>query len=342
MRKALSKEEVRNMITRQGKAHGVPVMMAKWWGNGLDEQYGDALKQIEETYPDDVLMLWYRQPGFAESHTENPEYRFGYRDYSHAEFSGLGQHTVLLPEWDELDQFLAHMPNPNEPGNFDEVTRLAAENPDRYKVGAFWFFLHERFWMIRGMENLMLDYYDEMDGLKILGQAMVEFYKVIIDRFAAIGCDAIFTSDDLGHQMGPMMSPAVFRELYFPLYREVIDHVHARGMQFILHTCGDNTMLMDQLIEAGVDVIHPVQKGCMDMAATAEKFGESMSFLAGMDVQHILIDGTVEDVREEIRRMRDIFLRKDGGLLFAMGNGIQPGTPLENIIAALDEMYAEV
>ena len=66
----------------------------------------------------------------------------------------------------------------------------------------------------------MLDYYDAMDELKIVGRRILEFDKVIIDRFAALGFDGIFTSDDLGHQTGPMMSPAVFRELYLPLYEE--------------------------------------------------------------------------------------------------------------------------
>lgn len=342
MRKALSIEEVAAAVERRGSnLSGVPVMMAKWWGDGLREVYGNRLDEIEAMYPDDICMLWYNQPGFAKSRTANPEYRFGYRnDYDEVEKHSIGQHTVLLPDWRELDEFLSHFPNPNEPDNFREVTRIAMDKRDRYKIGGFWFFLHERFWMIRGMENLMLDYYDEMDGLKAIGKAVVEYYKVIIDRYADIGCNAIFSSDDLGHQTGPMMSPAIFHELYYPLYKEVADYIHNRGMRFFIHSCGDNTLLMDDLINAGVDVLHPVQKGCMDMAETAARYGDRMSFCAGMDVQHIIVNGTPVEVREEIARMRGIFNKPSGGLLFAMGNGIMPGTPIENIIAALDEMYA--
>lgn len=343
MRKALTREQVRAVVERRGGAPGVPVMMAKWWGEGLREVYGSRLDEIDAAYPDDVCMLWYEQPGFAVSPNGNPEYRIGYRDdYAQSETHSIGRHVVLLPAWNELGRFLAHMPDPNEPGNFDEVARVAAAHPERYKIGAFWHFLHERFWMIRGMENLMMDYYDEMEGLKTLGRALVTFYKDIIDRYAAFGCDAIFSSDDLGHQTGPMMSPAVFHELYLPLYREIADHIHARGMHFFLHSCGDNTLLMDDIIASGVDVLHPIQKGCMDMEATSRRFGGKISICAGMDVQHILVNGTPGEVRAEVARMRRIFNRPDGGLLFAMGNGIMPGTPLENITAALDEMYAEV
>ena len=184
-----------------------------------------------------------------------------------------------------------------------------------------------------------MDYYDNMDGLKKLGRALLEFYKPIIDRFAEAGCDAIFTSDDLGHQTGPMMSPAVFHELYFPLYKEFASYIHKKGMKLFLHSCGDNTLLMPDLIEAGVDVLHPIQKGCMDMSEIAKTYGSQISFLAGMDMQNILLRGTPEDVREEVRFMKRTFNTGHGGLLLAMGNGIIGNTPLENIKAALDEMY---
>lgn len=338
MRKALTRDQVRRAIRREG-CEGIPVFMGKWWGDGLQAAYGDALIELENAYPEDFCAGWYREPGYDRSSNENPEYRFGFLDYSAAERHSIGQAAVLLPEWSMLDEFLAHFPDPNEPGNFDPVFAAAERADGRYKLGCWWRLFHERFWSIRGMENLMMDYYDNLEGLKLLGRRLVEFYKVIISRFADAGYDGIFTSDDLGHQSGPMMSPAVFEELYLPLYREVIGFAHERGLDFFLHSCGDNTRLMEFLIDAGLDVFHPVQKGCMDMQAAAGQFGGRISFLAGVDVQHLLVEATPEQVREEISGMKRIFHTPQGGLLLAMGNGIMPGTPLENIRAALDEMY---
>jgi len=117
---------------------------------------------------------------------------------------------------------LADFPNPNEAGNFDVIEKRMNEAGDRYKLGCWWKLFHERFWQIRGMENLMLDYYDEMDKLKMLGKRFLEYYKVIIDKFAALGFNGIFSSDDLGHQQGPMMSPKIFKDLYFPLYKSIL------------------------------------------------------------------------------------------------------------------------
>jgi len=177
-----------------------------------------------------------------------------------------------------------------------------------------------------------------MDELKILGQKVLEFSKVIVDKYKALGFDGIFTSDDLGHQTGPMMSPAIFKELYFPLYKDFISYVHSQGMHVFLHSCGDNTKLMEYLIEAGLDVFHPVQSGCMDELETAKNYGDRISFLAGVDVQHLLPEGTTEEVQNGVRNLIDTFYNPSGGLLLAMGNGIMPGVPLENIEAALQEM----
>ncbi len=341
IRRRLTREEVINAIERRG-CPGVPAYMHKFWGVGLEEKYGQALRELSDRYPDDICDVFYMEPGYAVSPNSNPEYRFGFKDYSEdAERHSIGETVVLLDDWDNLDEFLAHFPDPWEPGNFDPVMEAVKKADGRYKLGCFWRLFHERFWFIRGMENLMYDYYDAMDELKLLGKRLVEFYKVIIDRFADAGFDGIFTSDDLGTQHSSMMSPAIFEELYLPLYKEVIEYTHKKGMHFWLHSCGNNTPLMEMLIEAGVDVFHPVQKGCMDAKETMDCFGDRITFLAGIDVQHLIPRGTPQEIRDEIRRMKKTFNPEGKGMLIGMGNGVLTDTPLENIEAALDAIFEE-
>lgn len=338
VREQLTREEVIKAIERKGGGR-IPLVLHKWWGNGLKDKIGDDLNDMASNYPDDIFTAWYREPGGAKSPNGNKSYRLGYKeDYSASERHSIGKSVVLLPDWSELDMFLEDFPNPNEPGNFDEVEKKLAFANGRYKLGCWWRLFHERFWSIRGMENLMMDYYDNMDNLKIIGNRILEFYKVIVDKYKALGFDGIFTSDDLGHQTGPMMSPAIFEELYFPLYKEFISYVHSKGMHVMLHSCGDNTKLMEYLIDAGLDVFHPVQKGCMDAVETAKKFGDRISFLAGVDVQHLLPEGSIQDVRKGVSTLIDTFYKPEGGLLLAMGNGILPDTPIENIEEALKVM----
>ncbi|MCI5648003.1 MAG: uroporphyrinogen decarboxylase family protein [Fusicatenibacter sp.] len=338
MREAYSKQQVIDVIEGRDTSR-VPLLFHKWWGEGLEEKYGEDLKRISCDIPEDVMVCFYDEPGEDVSYNSNPEYRWGYKDYTNAEKHSIGETKVLLDDWEELDQLLENFPDPNEPGVFDRAEAAAKEAGDNvYKLGCWWRLLHERFWSIRGMENLMYDYYDAMDELKILGRHLIDYYKVIVDRFCALGYDGILTSDDLGHQTGPMMSPEVFHELYFPFYKEFISYVHSKGMHVFLHSCGDNTLLMEDLCEAGLDVFHPIQKGCMDMEKTVKDYGQRMAFLAGFDVQHMIVEGTPEQVRKEVRDMKAIFRKHDGRLLMAAGNGILTDTPLENIRAMLEEM----
>ena len=134
-----------------------------------------------------------------------------------------------------------------------------------------------------------------------------------------------------------MMKPDHFRELLKPYYRRVGDACRDARMHFWLHSCGNNTEVLDDLIEIGLSVFHPVQKHTMDEAAVARRFGDRLTFLVGFDVQHILQECPPDEVRGEVRHLIDTFDRPGGGMCLAAGNGIVSGTPFENIEAYLDE-----
>ena len=333
IREALSREDVIRVIERKGCGK-VPICHYKWWGNGLEEALGQPLRDMAEEYPDDIHFIWYDAPGYEQSWVPGrPEYRFGYKDYSVTESHSIGNTKIMLDTWDELDAFLAHVPD-LEALYFDRARIQAQSANGRYMMGAFWGLFHDQLWLIRGMENLMMDYYDNPEGLKTLCRCFLEMYKKMVDYYAEIGCDGIFSSDDLGHQSGSMMSPEIFLEIFFPFYREFCEYVHSKGMHVFLHSCGDNSKLMKFLVEAGVDVFHPVQAGCMDYDKTAQEFGNQISFLAGFDVQKLIVNGTPDEVTKGVKDMLDSFWKPEGGLLAAAGNGIMPGTPLANITAA--------
>ena len=329
--KNLDRQTVIDVIERKNRSVH-PLVFHKWWGEGLFEKYGESLNEIANKYPDDIFKAGHLHPGFDKSTNDNPEYRWGFKaDYSKSEKHSIGETIVLLDDWNDLELFLESIPSPYEKGIFDRVKKALPQANGRYKLGYWWNLFHERFWTIRGMENLMMDYYDNMEGLKTIGKHLVEYYKGIIDQYADLGFDGIFASDDLGHQTGPMMSPGVFRELYFPLYRDFCTYAHQKGLHVFLHSCGDNTLLLDDLVEAGLDVIHPIQAGCMDYRQVAEKYRDKITFLLGIDVQNLLPYGSLEEVENGIKNMINIFEEKNASFLIASGNGIMPDTPLENI-----------
>jgi uroporphyrinogen decarboxylase len=149
--------------------------------------------------------------------------------------------------------------------------------------------------------------------------------------------DGFWTSDDLGHQRQLFMHPNTFRKFLKPYYQKIGGFLGENGVHWWLHSCGNNTAVLGDLIDSGLTIFHPVQKGTMDERAVAQEFGSRLSFLAGFDVQHILQEGTAEDVRQEVRHLIDTFDRPEGGMCLAAGNGIVAGTPFENIEAFLDE-----
>ena len=136
------------------------------------------------------------------------------------------------------------------------------------------------------------------------------------------------------------MRPELFREFIKPTYARIGAACREPGVHCWLHSCGNNadgTDIMGDLAEAGLDVFHPVQKGTMDEVAIAREYGDKLTFLVGIDVQHTLQERDPAGVREEVRFLIDTFDRSEGGMCIAAGNGIVGGTPFENIAAFLDE-----
>lgn len=266
----LSREEVVAAV-EGGNPRRIPLVRAKWWGEGLVEQYGDELKRFDRI-PEDVVQLFIGNPVDPSKMNLSWEWR---QDGPH-------DSRAVVDDWSKLDEFLDKLPDPATDVDWDPLER-EAEAARRLAPDGFW------------------------------------------------------TSDDLGHQSGPMMSPQIFHELIHPYYRRVGNATRDAGMHFWLHSCGDNTLLLPDLIDAGVNVFHPVQKHTMDEPAVMEQFGGKVTFLAGIDVQHVLQEADADGVRREVRFLIDTFDRPDGRMCIAAGNGIVSGTPVENIEAFLDE-----
>jgi uroporphyrinogen decarboxylase len=312
----------------------IPLIQAKWWGEGFVERHGEALGCFDRI-PEDAAFTWiepilYTQMGLSwDLHIE-----------------GAHDTRRILKDWDNLDEFIEKLPDPKRSEQFERLYPLAerAHKQDRYLIFAFWRLFFERPWEIRGMANLLTDYYTEPEKVHLLYDALCRLYIGYIEHAALeLQPDGFWTSDDLGHQTQLFMSPKVFRSFLKPYYARLGEALRSHRLHWWLHSCGNNTAILGDLAEAGVTVFHPVQKHTMDERAVAAAYGDRMSFLAGIDVQHVLQERDPDGVREEVRFLIDTFDQPEGGLCLAAGNGILPGTPLENIEAFLEEalVYGE-
>jgi uroporphyrinogen decarboxylase len=151
--------------------------------------------------------------------------------------------------------------------------------------------------------------------------------------------DWLWTGDDVAGQAGMMMSPQVWRDLIRPLLKDIFDVGKSRGLWVAYHSCGAVRPIIPDLIDIGLDVLNPIQGNCpgMDPLELKKEFGDRLSFMGGVDTQHILPHGSADDVRRATRRLLEGMSADGGGYILAAAHTVPPETPDENIFA----MYAE-
>jgi hypothetical protein len=146
---------------------------------------------------------------------------------------------------------------------------------------------------------------------------------------------------DFGTQDSTFCSPETFDDLWLPYYRKINDWVHANTTwKTFKHSCGAVETLISHFIEAGFDILNPVQitaKG-MDPVRLKEKYGNQVVFWGGgIDTQHVLSFGTIHDVRNQVLRQCEI-LSKNGGFVFTTVHNIQANVPVENVISMIQAL----
>jgi hypothetical protein len=155
--------------------------------------------------------------------------------------------------------------------------------------------------------------------------------------------DAVFLcGTDFGTQTSAFCSIATFRELWFPYYKRVNDWVHANtAWKCFKHSCGSVERFFESFIEAGFDIVNPVQCSAarMEPRELKRKYGSRLVFWGGgVDTQKTLPFGTPQEVREQVLRRCEIFA-PGGGFVFNSIHNLQAGTPVENIVAMLDAVH---
>ena len=189
-------------------------------------------------------------------------------------------------------------------------------------------------WLLRGMENILADYLINPEVLCALYDKLYEMYTRMAVRAARAGVDMISIIGDIAMQDRIVMGPEAWRTFDKPRMAALIRTCRAINPDvfFFIHSDGNVTDLMDDLIEIGFNVVNPIQPECMDPVEVKKRWGSKIVIHGGVSLQQALIKGGPADVRAEIEHL----IRNcgyDGGLVMFPSNVIQPGTPVENVIA---------
>ena len=195
---------------------------------------------------------------------------------------------------------------------------------------------------LRRIDNFLMDLFLEPVKVEALLDSLMEIHLATLAKVCdAVGdvVDIIRFGDDLGMDTGPFMPPDTYRQIFKPRHKILCDYVKKNSkMKTFLHSCGSIYRLMPDLIEAGYDVINPVQTNSveMDPAILKKEFGNDITFWGGgADTRTFLNTKTPQEVKDHVKERLEIF-SPGGGFVFNTVHNIMPDVPPENIIAMLD------
>jgi len=146
--------------------------------------------------------------------------------------------------------------------------------------------------------------------------------------------DAVYFGDDWGMQHGLQMGPHLWHRYIYPVLKRMYGVVRQAGKFVMIHSCGDVDELFDDLIAIGVNCFNPFQPEVMDVEALMHRYRGRLAFHGGLSTQRTLPHGSVEEVRQETRRL--LALGRDGGYIFAPAHDVEGDVPLENMFAFIE------
>ncbi|MEI6157203.1 MAG: uroporphyrinogen decarboxylase family protein, partial [Atribacterota bacterium] len=224
-------------------------------------------------------------------------------------------------------------------GLLRENAKKLSQSTDRAIMASFGGNLFEWGTFLYRNDEFMMNLLTERREMEKMLDALTELHLAKLDPFLeAVGpyVQVVEMGDDLGMQTGPMISPELYRDVFFPRHQKIYRRVKEKtGLPVFLHSCGAIYEFLPDLIEAGVDIINPVQTTArgMDPVRLKKEFGKDLVFWGGgIDTQHILPESSPEKIRDEVKRNVEIFM-KDGGFVFCQIHNMLNTVPPENIIA---------
>ncbi len=315
----------------------------------LNEQLALIDADLAERFQTDVrLVLPGRAAGFAPVFEEqgdyeayNDEWGIGWRKpVSRGLYYDMYRHPLAGLS---LEEMLAYrFPDPVDDGRFaglrEQAEAAAAEGKAVALAGPCAGVAEVYAWM-RGYEEFYCDLALQRDYVRAMVDRLVEYKCAFWKRaLAELGdlVDVVIEADDIAGQNGPLMSLRTYRSTIKPGHRQLFSFIKQQApVKIFYHCCGAVRSLLPDLIDAGIDILNPVQMSAagMNLEFLKRDFGRDLTFWGGgVDTQRVLGEATPQEIREHVRRNMAI-LAGGGGFVFAAVHDIQANVPPENIVA---------
>jgi uroporphyrinogen decarboxylase len=296
-----------------------------------------------------------------------PSHGLGYLGVNHEGYVGGGHHLPVGSVWTdvwgttwkrELDGVMG-FPQAHPLADFPAALRIYAwPDPDdericgpiyeqakghdpaeAFLVGSHRETLWEKSYMLVGMETLMVAFHAEPNAVRELLHRIMDFDLAIARHYAAAGADAAGMGDDLGTQLGLLLSPAIIRGFLVPEYRRLFEFYRQRQAVITFHSCGNITCLAELFIDLGVNVLNPVQATANDLDEL-RRVTQGRMALAGGVRSDVIVAGPIPAIRREVAR-RLLQLGRHGGYFCDADQGMPwPADHIQAVHAAVQELGA--
>ncbi len=261
----------------------------------------------------------------------------------------LKENPLVNADIDDLEKY--PWPDPEHPERIAGIKDMAKklyENGEYVIVGnpSGGTSLFERSWYFRGLEQFLVDLIINKKFahtlLEIILDIQTRKWKLLLNEIGQY-LDVIAIGDDLAGQINVLMSPELYREMIKPYQKKNFQSIKQwTNAKLFYHSCGNISPILDDLIEAGIDIINPVQVSARDMAPERLKkeFGDKVTFWGAVDTHDLLNRAEPEEVITQTKKLIKI-LGQDGGYVVAANHNIQPDVKPQNIVAMVSAVLAK-
>ena len=262
-------------------------------------------------------VLWY------DFRIQEGEDRTGFHGKSISEWGyqwhTLGDGTSGQPDaptistWDALERY--EFPKLNVERRLAGLPEFMKCSAGHYRLPVLIITGFTTYTFLRGFENAMIDFVEEPERAEALLDRIFAFEKELMTLAAESGMDGFHFGDDWGTQDGLIISPAMWRRIFKPRYRDQFEHAHRLGLHVWFHCCGNMASILPDFHEIGVDVMNIAQPNVVDIDAVSQQLRGKQCFMVPISYQTVSISGTPTEICEEARRLHGLLASERGGFI---------------------------